>query len=236
VIVFVDTSALLALLDEDDRWHAQAAEQFRWLAVNAQLVTHNYVELEAIALVGRRLGAAAVRRLVDDLLPLLRTVWVDEAMHGRALERHRATGKASLVDEVSFVVMREAGIELAFTFDPDFEQQGFGRPDVPASPPQPGVREEHAAYGRAAESDLVSVAEIAARSGRSANTVQSWRRRHRDFPTPAAKLGAGPIWSWPAVEAWIARRDRRSPHWGQTLTGEPMPDVVSAVRRSRAAH
>jgi hypothetical protein len=24
--------------------------------------------------------------------------------------------------------------------------------------------------------------------------------------------------------------------WGTTLTGEPMPDVVAAVRRSRAAH
>lgn len=24
--------------------------------------------------------------------------------------------------------------------------------------------------------------------------------------------------------------------WGETLTGEPMPDVVSAVRRSREAH
>jgi hypothetical protein len=24
--------------------------------------------------------------------------------------------------------------------------------------------------------------------------------------------------------------------WGETLTGEPMPDVVSAVRRSRESH
>jgi len=24
--------------------------------------------------------------------------------------------------------------------------------------------------------------------------------------------------------------------WGETVTGEPMPDVVAAVRRSRASH
>ena len=24
--------------------------------------------------------------------------------------------------------------------------------------------------------------------------------------------------------------------WGETMTGEPMPDVVAAVRRSRASH
>lgn len=189
--------------------------------------------------------AAAVRRLADDLFPLTRTIWVDEATHASALEHHRAGGSPSLVDQVSFIVMREAGIEVAFAFDPDFEQQGFGRPDVPRATPPPGIHEEHAPYGGTAESDLVSVAEIAARAGRSANTIQSWRRRHRDFPVPAAQLAAGPIWSWPTVAVWIARRESRpsalsslplpSP-WGQTLTGAPMPDVVRAVRRSRAGH
>lgn len=56
--------------------------------------------------------------------------------------------------------------------------------------------------------DVVSVTEIARRTGRPVNTIQSWRRRHRDFPKPIVQLAAGPIWNWPAVEAWVASRGR----------------------------
>lgn len=55
-------------------------------------------------------------------------------------------------------------------------------------------------------SDLVSIAEIAARSARPVNTVQSWRRRHDDFPAPLASLATGPVWMWPIVERWINSR------------------------------
>jgi uncharacterized protein len=209
VKVFVDTSALYALLDEDDRWHWEAARDFRWLAVNAELVTHNYVVLEAIALARPRLGVAAVDRLVDALLPLLTTIWVDEATHNAALELHRAGGRPSLVDQVSFVVLRHAGLEVAFAFDPDFERQGYRRPVVPAEHPPRSVHEDAQPYASGAGADLVSVTEMATRSGRSINTIQSWRRRHSDFPAPVVQLAAGPVWSWPVVETWISTRDSR---------------------------
>jgi predicted nucleic acid-binding protein len=62
--VFVDTSALYALLDRDDRRHADAAAIWRRLAEEARpLTTHSYVLVEAFALVQRRLGPAAVRAL-----------------------------------------------------------------------------------------------------------------------------------------------------------------------------
>jgi predicted nucleic acid-binding protein len=64
---FVDTSALIALLDDTDEHFDRA---IRWLdeAVtdrDEHLVTHTYVVVEAIAVAHRRFGAGAVRALID---------------------------------------------------------------------------------------------------------------------------------------------------------------------------
>ncbi len=210
--VFVDTSALIALLDEDDQHHLEASSTFRsLLGQGAELITHNYVHVESIAVVDRRLGPEAMRRLVDSLLPVLDTIWVDEAHHRAALVAHRFTGvKVSLVDQVSFAVMRGHGIDNALAFDADFQAQGFRRPTVTAETRQGRrIREVPQVYAASESdgSDLVSVSEISARSGRPINTIQSWRRRHRDFPEPVAQLAAGPIWSWPTVAQWISTRN-----------------------------
>jgi predicted nucleic acid-binding protein len=209
--IFVDTSALYALLDEDDPHHAEAAASLPTLRDIADLVTHNYIHLESELLVRRRLGMVAAATLVDRLLPTMRTVWVDELTHGAAVEAWRAGGgRVSLVDHVSFIVMRTQEIDRAFAYDADFERHGFQRPD-PAQdrgPRRVSERSVPYAVGPAGESELVSVAEVAARAGRSTNTIQSWRRRHPDFPAPVAQLATGPVWTWPPVAQWIATRPR----------------------------
>ena len=126
---FVDTSALYAMLDENDANHGRAA---RWMSgpgrdLERTLITHSYVVVESAALVKRRLGTAAVRALLDALVPALATVYVDEPLHHAAVIGFRgaANRKASFVDWVSFQLMREASIEEAFAFDSDFRAQGF---------------------------------------------------------------------------------------------------------------
>ena len=96
VRVFVDTSALIALLDEDDQWHGVAASAFRRLVATTTLVTTNYVEVEAVALARHRLGRAAVERLTDAILPALTTIRVDQATHEAALGAHAADGRSVL--------------------------------------------------------------------------------------------------------------------------------------------
>ena len=207
--VFVDTSALLAILDEDDRDHREAADTFRRLLESAELVTHNYVLVECAALVRRRLGTDAAAQLTDGILPAIATIWVDEALHQAALAAHRMAGSASLVDHVSFEVMRREELDTAFTFDADFDAHGFHRArSVWRTGQGRRLGEERPPYPADEDSstDLVGVAEIAARSARPVNTVQSWRRRHGDFPAPIASLATGPVWTWPVVEAWINRR------------------------------
>jgi predicted nucleic acid-binding protein len=126
VTVFADTSALYALLDRDDRFHIAARTRFAAL-VGEEIVTHSYVLVEMIALIQRRLGAEAVRRFSQDFLPALSTVWVDEATHASGLAALLAAlpTDVSLVDFVSFQVMRERGIDRAFAFDEDFQAAGF---------------------------------------------------------------------------------------------------------------
>lgn len=126
---FIDTSALYAVLDADDAFHGRASEAWSSLLLSEEgtLVTTNYVLVEVFALVQARLGMAAVRALSDDLLPVVRTVWITEQDHRGAVQALLAADRQrlSLVDCSSFVVMRRLGLRVAFTFDEDFERQGF---------------------------------------------------------------------------------------------------------------
>lgn len=205
--VFVDTSALFAVLDADDPNHRRATQMLAALLGTEQLVTHNYVHVEAEQLVRRRIGAGAARRLIEEILPAMQTVWVDATIHESGVRGLAGRGRrASLVDQVSFVVMRHLEIETAFTFDSDFDRAGFRYPTLPDAR-RHSISEARAPYGGPGETgDLVSVTEMATRSGRSINTIQSWRRRHADFPPPSVELAAGPIWLWSDISAWIGRR------------------------------
>ena len=57
----------------------------------------------------------------------LRMHWVTEDDHASAVELHSRAGRGrlSLVDCVSFIVMRRLGIVSALAFDGDFQAEGF---------------------------------------------------------------------------------------------------------------
>lgn len=126
-MVLVDTSALFALLDPDDAHHGPAAAFFADAASDTALVTHNYVVVEASALVRARLGAAASRALLSELVPVLEIAWIDEELHRAATSALLAAPRRqiSLVDWTSFEIMRRRDIAVAFAFDRDFSAQGF---------------------------------------------------------------------------------------------------------------
>lgn len=126
--VFVDTSALLALMDADSASNRLAISAWQNLiATDEPLVTSSYVVIEVFALAQRRFGLDAVRALDSDVMPILNVVWVDAELHRRAVAAvlAAASKKLSLVDCASFEIMRERGIRTAFTLDRDFAAQGF---------------------------------------------------------------------------------------------------------------
>lgn len=126
-MTFVDTSVLFPFLDRDADDHGKAVAALTPVLAERRGVTHNYVVVEAEALVQRRLGGAVVRRLVHDVLPLIEIAWITPELHARAVESHLGDlrRRTSLVDHASFVVMRERGIEDAVALDRHFAQAGF---------------------------------------------------------------------------------------------------------------
>jgi uncharacterized protein len=127
VSVFVDTSALVAILAEDDPNHARAASIFGSLPRDSAPVTHSLVVGEAAVLCQARLGLDAVRELADALLPVIEIAWVDEPLYRRAMTALLAARRrrVSLADWTSFELMRERGLTHAFAFDAHFAEQGF---------------------------------------------------------------------------------------------------------------
>jgi predicted nucleic acid-binding protein len=126
--IFSDTSALYALLDRDDENHPKGKKAWEKI-INPEntLITSNYVLVETFALLQRRLGFEAVRGFQDDIIPIFHVEFVTSDIHrlGVAALLSASRRGLSLVDCVSFEVMRDLGIKTAFTFDPHFKEQGF---------------------------------------------------------------------------------------------------------------
>lgn len=130
-MIFVDTSAWLALADSHDRSHPVAREIARRIGQGefGKQVTTNYVLVETLTLVRRRLGlpsTLALARMIAGSREV-HVVWVEQAQHERALELMAAhpDKKWSVTDSSSFVVMRLLEISMAFSLDRDFVQAGF---------------------------------------------------------------------------------------------------------------
>jgi predicted nucleic acid-binding protein len=126
-VIFVDTSAIYAWADAADPHHDTAVGRLQALLDAGEgLLTHNYVLVESIALLQARLGVAAAAKLAGDAAAFV-IEWVDEDLHAsgiRELERSRRR-RVSLVDHISFLVMKRRRVMTAFAFDPDFAAAGF---------------------------------------------------------------------------------------------------------------
>ena len=126
--VFVDTSGFYAMLVENDVNHESAKAWWTATLLSEYgLVTSNYVVVETGALLQSRVGLAAVRRFVQDVLSAVEVQWVSPEIHEAATDALLSSNRRglSLIDCSSFALMRRLGITDAFTFDPHFAQQGF---------------------------------------------------------------------------------------------------------------
>ena len=126
--VFIDTSAFIAILDADDVLHPRCTPIWKEI-INGEdsILTSNYVVVETFALLQRRLGLAAVRSFEVDILSPVTIEWVTETDHRAAVAAVLSMGRRriSLVDCVSFEVMRRLRIYRAFSCDKHFRAQGF---------------------------------------------------------------------------------------------------------------
>lgn len=82
---------------------------------------------------------------------------------------------------------------------------------------------------------MLTVPQAARRIGRNPETVRRWIREGK---LTARKVGTQHVIEEGDLDAFdpAERRSELPAAWRRTVTGEPMPDVVDAVRRSRAGH
>jgi uncharacterized protein len=125
--VFADTSYYVALLLKNDSRHTRAVELT--VASTAPVVTTSWVLSE----LGSFLSPLPTRQLFVDLVKDLQSdsgvmvVDADMIQFNSGLEIYagRPDKAWSLVDCISFLVMRERGLSNAWTTDHHFEQAGF---------------------------------------------------------------------------------------------------------------
>jgi predicted nucleic acid-binding protein len=126
--LFVDTSALYALLDRSDPGHTAVLGEFESAARQGlSLWTTSYVLVETCDLLHERIGHGAVRDLAEHIIPLLNIEWIERELHGAALSRslRGERGGAGLTDSAGFDLMRRKGVRTALTLDPGFAEAGF---------------------------------------------------------------------------------------------------------------
>ena len=91
------------------------------------VVTTNYILVETFALAQSRLGLEAIKEFQEDMVPVLSVEFVTPEIHRLGIAALLAASRRglSLVDCISFEVMRDLGIKSVFTFDGHFQQYGF---------------------------------------------------------------------------------------------------------------
>ena len=90
------------------------------------LLTHNYVLVESAAVLQRRLGlTSALSFLAESRTFTVHWITQEDHMEAVALLERRGKRNLSLVDCMSFVVMRNYDVTTALAYDSDFQAEGF---------------------------------------------------------------------------------------------------------------
>lgn len=133
-MIFVDTSAWIAIEDEKDINHSQALQFKQELLVSrARLVTTNYILDETYTLMLLDVGYSRTVKFKHKLDGLIFTNLIIivhitpeiERSAWNAFERFNKDKTWSFTDCTSKTIMEWFGLQEAFTFDRHFEQMSF---------------------------------------------------------------------------------------------------------------
>lgn len=126
--VFLDTVGLIALWEDEDQWHPVARDAMTRLnKPGINLVTSTLIFIECGNAAARTPFRPEVVRLRDKMLSDNRVITPTDLDLERSWRDYAAgsAGDASIVDHISFTLMRRLGITDAFTNDRHFKAAGF---------------------------------------------------------------------------------------------------------------
>ena len=117
---FVDSSALISLVDRDDYTHRAAVDAYESLKSDGyRLFTSNHVVAETYDILAGSLGHEVARSWLDEMaLPVYVADANDlEQARGRVIASRKPL---NFNDALSVVIMQRLGVADAFAVDPDF--------------------------------------------------------------------------------------------------------------------
>ncbi|MEJ7901109.1 MAG: PIN domain-containing protein [Thermomicrobiales bacterium] len=122
LVAFVDSSAIVAMVDANDNTHGAAVSAYAELLQQGyKLFTTNHVIAETVDLLDAGVGPDIARRwLRDHRLPIYHADEQDERRAKALVISSRSPRGLSYVDAVSLVVMEKFGVADAFAVDPHF--------------------------------------------------------------------------------------------------------------------
>ncbi|MDN5312685.1 MAG: uncharacterized protein PWQ68_1658 [Thermoanaerobacteraceae bacterium] len=126
MIVFVDTSAIAALLIKNDSNHLLSVDILKRLTEQgAELIISNFIVAETYNLLSARTHPSLARRwCLTNTWNVESVTDADEKSAKSIIEKYE--GKDfSYTDATSFAMIKRLNIDRAFTFDHHFEQYGI---------------------------------------------------------------------------------------------------------------
>jgi len=126
VKVFVDSSAIVALIVKNDGSHEKAVSSLRLMTENkAEMIISNFVVAETYNLLAARTYPGKARQwLLTNTWSVVRVSSADEQEATQVIETH-ADKSFSYTDSTSFAMIKRLGFDFAFTYDRHFEQYGI---------------------------------------------------------------------------------------------------------------
>ena len=125
--IFLDTSFVVAIINNDDQFHKAALDLEKNLKTSATVWITEAILIE----IGNTFSKSNKNQVSDFIQycynsPQIHVVNTDEGLLREALLIFKYTDKDwSLTDCISFVVMKREGIDIAYSSDHHFEQAGF---------------------------------------------------------------------------------------------------------------
>jgi hypothetical protein len=132
-MLFIDTSAFLAIVNDKDKWHGRADEFLNEIKKGKvkfrRIITSDYIIDETLTriryAIGHREAVEWGRNILASKVVDRITVDSDTFNEAWKLFESYEDKFLSFTDCTSFAIMRKKGIKKAFAFDEDFERVGF---------------------------------------------------------------------------------------------------------------
>ena len=128
--IYIDTGALIALSDKNDRNHKRAVLYFKTAVKRGVIfVLGKHVVIEYIDGVAKRIDKKKAIHELNSIIgsKLLSIEWENKKDWMQAIEyfKRYEDQRIDLTDCLSFSIMERMNIDIAFTFDSDFQTHRF---------------------------------------------------------------------------------------------------------------